>query len=53
MNIINVKIKDLKPHPLNEEYYDNENSDNNNNRYATLLNKSSLNNTKIENSQYV
>ena len=28
MNIINVKIKDLKPHPLNEEYYDNENSDN-------------------------
>ena len=28
MKIINVKIKDLKPHPLNEEYYDNENSDN-------------------------
>jgi len=27
MNIINVKIKDLKSHPLNKEYYDNENSD--------------------------
>ena len=28
MNVIDIPVKDLKPHPVNLEYYDNENCDN-------------------------
>lgn len=46
-----LKSIDNKMNMSNSNVYLNTDNNNTNNRYATLLNKSSLNNTKIENSQ--